>query len=203
MMQELQNVIIANALILIIPGLNFSVIVRNALLYGVSAANWTAVGITTAIMVHVILAVFSLSLILDKYPWLFDTIKYFGCIYILYLGCRFLYLSFSTEKSKEKQDNFVKSNFKTGFMIDILNPFVSMFYLSIFAPLIAQGNTIKELWIFFLSILILTLAWFLIVGTFFSKNIIRNIFRQYQNWIQRISGFAMFYFAYQLFISKM
>lgn len=205
-MQELQSVLLANALILVIPGLNFSVIVRNAILYGVSAANWTAVGITAAIMVHVLIGIFSLSLTLYNYPWVFNVIKYFGCAYILYLGIRFLHISFyNAEKSnpEEKIENLNKNNFKTGFMIDILNPFVSLFYVSIFSPLLAKGNTISDLWIFFLAILILTLGWFLFVGTFFSKIFIRNIFNKYQHWIQRISGLAMFYFAYQLFMAKL
>jgi threonine/homoserine/homoserine lactone efflux protein len=41
-------------------------------------------------------------------------------------------------------------------------------------------------------------AWFIIVGMFFSNKRVQDVFNNYRDWINRLTGTVLIYFAYNL-----
>ena len=197
--------------VLVIPGVNFATIVRNTVMNGLRSGVWTALGISGAILFHVFLSIFSLSVILNQAPQLFAFIKYAGICYLLYLGSRFIISAFGTEQSKSKSD-FLKStngndwmspfgSFKAGFLIDLLNPFVSIFFLTCFSTMVHESTPLSVKCGYALGIFLMTWTWFSLVSLFFASAMIRDQLFKKSRWVECFSGVSMYYFAIRVFLS--
>jgi threonine/homoserine/homoserine lactone efflux protein len=195
--ENIKTILFMNAAILVIPGVNFLLIARLSLLHGRREGLICALGITSAIMLHVIFALASVNVLLKSHPSLFDLVRICGAGFLLYLGTRFLLLAFRSYKQEEdgEQNPDRKGSFLAGFVVDLLNPFVSIFYLSLFAALEVDGMGVQASLTYSAVIFFLTLVWFSIVALAFSNQKLQAAFRGKDRWIQCLSGLAMYYFG--------
>lgn len=93
----------------------------------------TVFGLISGCLVHTTLLAFGVSLIIKQSETLFFIIKLFGAFYLLYLAYK-VYRSdtailLSNENIKQKT---TKQLFKQGFIMNVLNPKVSIFFLAFF-----------------------------------------------------------------------
>lgn len=193
------TILIMNGAILLIPGVNFLLIAKHSLLSGFSVGMRCAMGITGAIMFHVILSAFSISVLLKNYPALFELIRYGGAAYLIYLGTCFL-ISAYRERIPDSSafsslDIKTSEAFRAGFFVDLLNPFVSIFYLSLFSTLMMVNGSLFELTCYALTIFVITFSWFGFVAFFFAQKRMQGYFQGKNHYIQVLSGIAMYYFS--------
>lgn len=103
--------------------------VVNGRKYGIA----TVLGLMTGCIIHTSLIAFGVSLIIAESPTLFFIIKLFGASYLLYLAYQ-VYKSDASILINTK--NFAKKStsqlFKTGFLMNVLNPKVTIFFLAFF-----------------------------------------------------------------------
>lgn len=93
----------------------------------------TVFGLISGCLVHTTLLAFGVSLIIKQSEILFFIIKLFGAFYLFYLAYK-VYKSdtvilLSNENIKQKT---TKQLFKQGFIMNVLNPKVSIFFLAFF-----------------------------------------------------------------------
>ena len=124
-----------------------------------------SLGISLGNIIHTIIGVTGLSLLLKKFPAVLTTISILGALYLFYLA----YLSFLDYKSskvpsssKEMSLSFTQLT-KKAFLMNILNPKVSLFFLAFFPAFIPQ-NTPS----FALSFLLLGISFILVAFLVFS-----------------------------------
>ncbi len=103
--------------------------VTNGKYYGLATVG----GLMTGCLVHTTLVAFGVSVIISENETLFLTIKVFGAIYLLYLAYQVFR---SDSKVSLNSENIPKKNllqlFKQGFIMNVLNPKVSIFFLAFF-----------------------------------------------------------------------
>lgn len=159
---KLLIILLMNGSVLIIPGVNFLLIIRHSVSFGRIAAIQCALGITTAILMYAVLACYSVGLILTKFPVVFYMIKYLGVTFLIFLAWSALRMSNnSNEIIKKKRVIRKNGSFIEGLLVDLFNPFVSIFYISLFSTIIQPDTTVVELWVYILAIFSLTIGWFL------------------------------------------
>ena len=197
-------ILATNGLILLIPGVNFFLIVRYALLYGKRQGILCALGISSAILLHVSFALLCINTIVDLYPNAFLCVKVGGFLYLLFLSLQSLKKAFSKEifqsKVSEKID-ITESVFLSGFFVDLFNPFISIFYLGLFASLNLKTSTSYELSGYIFLISLITITWFVAVAIFFSSGTLREKLIKRNRLVQGISGIAILYFAMRLILT--
>ncbi len=93
----------------------------------------TVAGLISGCLVHTTLVAFGVSAIIKANDSLFFTIKLLGALYLLYLA----YIVFKSDsKVALTNDNVPKKTlwqlFKQGFIMNVLNPKVSIFFLAFF-----------------------------------------------------------------------
>ena len=195
---NITTILIMNGSILLIPGVNFFLIARYSLLNEFLTGFYCVMGITSAIMLHATLSMFSVSLLLKSYPQLFTIIRYSGGAYLFYLGTRLLVAS-SKKKHTSLESLSTKIHkteaFYSGFFVDLFNPFVSIFYLSLFSMLMPNGKSVFELSCYLGTIFIITVSWFCIVVCFFIYSPVKAYFQDKSKYILVFSGIAMYYFC--------
>ena len=152
-------------------------------------------GLITGCIVHTLALMIGLNLIVAKFPVVLDFFKFTGFVYLVFLSVKLLYtkIDFKDDFKKKQKINF----YMTGFLMNILNPKVFVFF-SVFFPNFIFSSDIS----FSLQILILGLIF--IVSTFlvfsiiiFTSNYISNylksnyFFNSIKSYLSSIVLFAI------------
>jgi threonine/homoserine/homoserine lactone efflux protein len=80
--------IVLSAILTVTPGVDMALVTRNTLSRGRSAAFATTLGVTSGLPIHAFLSAVGLSVILSRSALAFETVKFLGAGYLLYLGIR-------------------------------------------------------------------------------------------------------------------
>lgn len=197
-LNNIMLILMMNGSVMIIPGVNFLIVARQSVLNGLLAGVFCALGITAAIVLHAVLAAYSVSVLMTNYPLIFTVIRYLGAGYLFYLGTRFLIASFTNSAASVSFDD-LKSHkreaFRSGFLVDLFNPFISIFYISLFSTMMFTGESLFELGCYIGFIFAISIVWFSIVAIFFNHSLLKNRLQNKSRYIQAISGLAMYYFS--------
>jgi len=180
-------------LAVISPGPDFVLIVRQALLYGRRAAFLSAIGIGSALLVHVSYTVLGLGLIIAKSLLLFNIIKWAGIAYLLYLGYKALTSkggspSYSPSPVGPHNNQSALQSFIMGFSINLLNPKAVVFFLSIFSTFVALTTPMTIKFSYGLLMSGVAATWFMLLSLFMTTRIVRDLFMRLSKWIDRVSG---------------
>lgn len=103
--------------------------VANGTKYGLA----TTAGLITGCIIHTTLLAYGVSLIIKESESLFFVIKLLGALYLLYLAYKVYKSSSAIHLSNEyiPQKSLMKL-FKQGFIMNVLNPKVTIFFLAFF-----------------------------------------------------------------------
>ncbi len=88
--QNLYLFFIASLLLNLTPGNDMIYVASRSISQGIKAGIISAFGVFIGCFVHILAAVFGLSIIISKSAFLFELIKYLGAGYLIYLGVRAL-----------------------------------------------------------------------------------------------------------------
>ena len=93
----------------------------------------TIIGLMTGCIVHTTFVAVGISTIIKENNTIFSVIKILGAVYLLYLAYKVITggseISMSTEKIDKKTPFQL---FKIGFIMNVLNPKVTLFFLALF-----------------------------------------------------------------------
>lgn len=120
--------VIAAALLTISPGPDTLLVVRNTLRGGRAEGLRTTLGITAGLVVHASLSALGLSLILVRSATAFEVVKLAGAGYLIWLGVQSLLRRASPGASVAATGP--ARPFREGFLTNVLNPKVAVFYLA-------------------------------------------------------------------------
>tara|TARA_B100000795_G_scaffold269131_1_gene257658 strand:+ start:1245 stop:1859 length:615 start_codon:yes stop_codon:yes gene_type:complete len=143
MLETLFSFAIATSILAISPGPDNIFVLTQSIVNGKKFGLATVFGLISGCLVHTTLLAFGVSAILKESENLFFIIKLFGSFYLLYLAFK-VYRSDATIILSE--DNVEKKTttqlFKQGFIMNVLNPKVSIFFLAFF-PGFLYSDTIS------------------------------------------------------------
>ncbi|MDT0455844.1 LysE family translocator [Streptomyces sp. DSM 41527] len=124
-------------LIVVSPGADTLVVIRNALHGGARAAVQTAAGVCTGLVAWAVASVAGLSAVLAASPALFTAIKIAGAAYLVFLGIRAIA---SARRPLGDVDTPTQLNWRQGAVTSLGNPKVGVFYTSFLPQFIPAGN---------------------------------------------------------------
>jgi threonine/homoserine/homoserine lactone efflux protein len=130
---------------------------------GIMADDLVA-GLMSGCLIHTTLVAFGVSAIIKQSEMLFFIIKLFGALYLFFLA----YKVFRSEASVSLSENSMPKKslgqlFKQGFVMNVLNPKVSIFFLAFF-PGFLFSNTIRNVVQFYILGFLFIVVSFIIFG---------------------------------------
>ena len=128
----------ASVALTIAPGPDNLFVLSQGIARGRKAAIITALGMCSGISVHTTAAAFGISAIFYSSAVAFSLVKYAGAAYLLYLAYRTLKERSAVRLSKADERPPI-ALFKRGFIMNVLNPKVAMFFLA-FLPQFVSPN---------------------------------------------------------------
>ena len=143
--------VVASIVLCVVPGPDIVYLLSRCIAQGKRAGVFAAVGIAAGGYVHLAAAITGLSAILLTSATGFTVVKWLGALYLIYLGV-------SAFRNSETQDVTTTkrlsgsspwSIFWQGFVSDILNPKVAMFFLALLPQFVepGSGNPIGQLFL--------------------------------------------------------
>jgi len=175
-------------LVVLMPGTGVIYTVSNGLFLGKKASIAAAAGCTAGIIPHLAASILGLSAILHTSAVSFQLVKYAGAIYLLYLAWATWRDKSGLNFNKPGEPKNLRLIARRGFLINILNPKLSIFFLA-FLPLFVPENTTSptlHLTILSLIFMAMTLIVFIIYGL--SASGVRHYVTRSPNfvlWLQR------------------
>ncbi len=160
------------AVMVALPGADFTVVVRNALASR-SAGVATALGVTGGLLAHTALAVAGLAAVLVAVPVLFRTVQLLGGAYVLYLGISALRAARRrpgqagpAEAAAGQDDgahatNGTRRALRQGFLTNALNPKAPVLFLSLLPQFVPAGAApLPRTLLLAAIVVLLALIWF-------------------------------------------
>lgn len=158
----LSTFIIASAVLAIAPGPDVIYVLMQSIVNGKKYGMATAAGLVSGCLVHTSLLAFGVSAVIKESDLVFFLIKLFGALYLFYLAYRVFKSDAQLQlASVELPKNGFFKLFKQGFLMNVLNPKVAIFYLAFF-PGFLFSDTLSTVVQFYVLGLIFMLVAFVI-----------------------------------------
>ena len=150
---QLLAFIVAGLLLNLTPGVDVFYVVGNALRQGVRAGIVAGLGIAAGCMVHTLAAALGVSALIAASATAFTTLKWVGAAYLLWMGWGMLRSRGGLDAQAfasagaQVQGLPLSTVFRRGFLTNVLNPKVALFFLAFVPQFIAPG-TAHPAWAF-------------------------------------------------------
>ena len=132
-MEILISFILAVSILAISPGPDNIFVLMQSVVHGKKYGLATIIGLMTGCIVHTTFVALGISAIIKENNTIFLGIKILGAVYLLYLAYKVITggseISTSTKKIDKKTPFQL---FKIGFIMNVLNPKVTLFFLALF-----------------------------------------------------------------------
>ena len=134
------------ALLIVTPGADTMLVVRNVLARGARAGLLTTAGIAAGCFVHAILSALGVSLVLARSAMAFEAVKLAGAGYLIFLGLQSLWRARRPAEGEAPPGPAParrgSRSLVEGLLTNLLNPKVAIFYLAFLPQFIRTTDTV-------------------------------------------------------------
>lgn len=201
------------ALLVISPGPNGLLITQTVPFYGKKAGFLNITGFVVAFYIHGALAILGVSVLLLQSAHAFLIFKLLGAAYLTWIGLKALYFAFRKEKSISQEVSVTKATniaknkttskspimaFYEGFLTNVLNPKVSMFYLAAFPQFFSLEDSPFQALALVSLHAVINCVWFSIMILTLSRLKSYASSGRFKKWLQATTGTVFIFFGYKL-----
>ncbi|MGE8359900.1 LysE family transporter [Pseudomonas sp.] len=177
------------------PGPDFAVVVRESVAHGRRIGVFTALGVGSAIFLHVAYSLLGIGLIVSQSVMLFNALKWLAAAYLFYIGIKALRARpadpASAEPGRVIDERSVRGAFMAGFVTNGLNPKATLFFLSLFTVVINPHTPLAVQAGYGVYLAVATALWFCLVAMLFSQQRVRAGFARLGHWFDRLMGVVL------------
>lgn len=158
-MEELISFVIAVSLLAISPGPDNIFVLMQSVVHGKKYGLATIVGLMTGCIIHTVFLALGVSTIIKNNSFIFFGIKLFGALYLFFLAYKVFksssIISISTHEIEKKSPIQL---FKVGFIMNVLNPKVTLFFLALFPGFLFSESLSLSVQFFILGALFIVVS---------------------------------------------
>ncbi len=163
--------LLTSLVVVLVPGTGVIYTVSTGLMLRWKASIAAAVGCTFGIIPHLVASILGLSAILHMSAQVFQFLKYAGSLYLLYLAWGMWRDKGTLKFDQSERKNNAPQIILKGFMINILNPKLTIFFFAFLPQFISpsSGSTTTQLIFLGAIFMLMTLIIFVVYGIFASS----------------------------------
>ena len=182
-LQLLLSVAIIHFGIVIVPGPNFLVIVKNSLIHSRHAGVITARGVAIGTVAHVIAGLLGFTALISQSVLLFNAVKWMGTLYFIYVGIQMIRHANLT-KTTLAVDNAEKPTFtdgqalRSGLFTMLSNVKSAFYFLFLFTTVLPTTVNVDVQLSLIILIPVISLTWYSILALTFSNNVVRSMYQR-------------------------
>lgn len=180
--------LITSILLTLTPGPDILLVLSLSLSKGAQKGILFVLGLISGIIIHTSLIAFGVSALIIANLILFNSIKILGALYLFYLAYKTYQSNDSLNLKKQDFDTNNSALLKRGFLMNVLNPKVTLFFLAFFPKFINPDSdiffeTYKLGFTFMLQAFIIFSTVAILAGKL-SQNINNTAFNHFIKWFQ-------------------
>jgi RhtB (resistance to homoserine/threonine) family protein len=142
--------LLAGFLLNVTPGPDIAYIVARSAQCGVRGGVAAAFGITAGCLIHIAAAAIGISAILMTSALAFNALKWAGAAYLVYVGFKMMFASRRAQESPQSLRRptaaiKLRTIFFQGFLTNVLNPKVALFFLAFLPQFIRADASSKAM----------------------------------------------------------
>lgn len=179
-------------LLALVPGADTALVTRNALARGTRGARWTIAGIGAGCLVHATASALGLSAILATSARAYDLVKLAGAAWLVWMGVQAIRHAPTPAAHAEGARGAGTHPFADGFVTNLLNPKVALFYLTFLPQFIPAGAPVLRTSLLLAAIhILLGFAWLSLYAGFVNQ--MRGALTRpaVKAWLERATGAAL------------
>lgn len=202
---EFAGLMLAFGINAVIPGADFAMVLRQAVVHNRRAALLTSAGIASSILVRGTYTLLGVGLIVGQSLLLFNILKWAGVAYLVWLAVSALRGPPPKAPEIGEHDGAATSDlraFALGFLTNLLNPKAVLFFLALFTSLVSVHTGFETKVFYVGSMSLMLFAWFALVSVFFTTASVRQGFYRVGRWFNRVTGITFIARAYRAAIAQ-
>jgi RhtB (resistance to homoserine/threonine) family protein len=177
------------AVLTILPGADMALVMRNVLVLGRPRTMLTIAGIACGCVIHATASALGMSAVLATSATAFAVMKTAGAAYLVWIGVQSFRPKEAVAETGRSREARATAPFAQGFLTNLLNPKVAIFYLTFLPQFIAPGEPLLRRSLFLAGIHIAmgvvwlsAYAWFIErLGTVLARPNVKA-------WLERATG---------------
>lgn len=201
MLSEFFLLTIAHVIAVASPGADFAVVLKNTLRSGKTSGIITAIGVGCGISIHLIYTLFGIALILSQSELLFNAIKIIGALYLLWIAWQAFHSKAkksTTDTSQRHLEITTAQAFRQGFITNVFNPKVTIFFLVLFTNIVSSTTSIWIQSLYGFWLVIYTMIWFMFVAWTFSRKRVLFWYETHGHYVDWSMGLFLTFIAVKL-----
>jgi len=163
--------LLTSLIVVLLPGTGVLYTISTAIFVGKKESVFAAIGCTAGIIPHLLATILGLAAILHTSAVAFTIVKYIGVVYLLYLAYSMWKENVTIRMDENTQNKGLIKIATRGFLINILNPKLSIFFLAFLPQFISPTSIspVNEMLILSFIFMAMTFVVFAIYGIFASQ----------------------------------
>jgi threonine/homoserine/homoserine lactone efflux protein len=129
------------AVIVVVPGPDMALVLKNGVARGRQAAVATALGINAGLVVWALAAALGIAALLHASSTAFTALKLAGAAYLVWLGLRALREAWRGSPHESRPPARATSPFREGLLTNLLNPKVALVYTTLIPQFVDRGGS--------------------------------------------------------------
>jgi RhtB (resistance to homoserine/threonine) family protein len=192
-------------LVVTIPGPNFVAVTQYSISESRVEGFFIALGVSTGAGIWATASLLGLGVLFVHWPWLYDTIRIAGGLYLMFIGLMIIRSAFhfSLSSFKAKQLSVSKyAAFRRGLLTSFSNPKTAAFFGSLFVAVIPPQAPV---WVYVVTIVLIvcvSVIWYSLMAYFFSIEQVQSVYHRSKKFLDGITGSILLFLGDRLVFSK-
>ena len=192
MLDQLLVIVSVTFIVMLSPGPDMVLVLRNTFVGGRRAGLQTSMGILSGNLVHITYCVLGIGVLISQSILAFSALKYAAAVYLIYLGI----MSFrSRDQRLDTSDHEAQRPnrrwFVQGFVNNLLNPKGTLFYLGVFTTVITPETSASVMLLLIVSMMLVSASFWLFFVYTLDRPVIREFVERSQQTVNRICGVVL------------
>ena len=189
MLEQILVVVSVTFLVMVTPGPDMILVLRNTFVTGRRGGLYTSLGILTGNLVHITYCVLGIGWLISKSILAFEVLRYAAAAYLIYLGVASFRSSQNTLDAADRAGWPSNRNcFGQGFLNNILNPKGALFYFGVFTIVIAPGTPASVMLALIVSMMLVSTSFWLVFVWTLDRPGVRAVLERSRVKVNRMLG---------------
>ena len=180
-----------SALLIVTPGPDTALIIRNALTSGPHASTMSALGVAVGILAWATAATLGVGVLLERSSTAFTILKLAGAAYLCYLGLRSLLLKAPADAADSRTAPGDRGAWGQGLFSNLLNPKTGAFFVTVMPQFIVPGDPATRLVLMVAVFEAMLLAWLIAYGHVVSRVGRSGLGSRVRRFMTRLTGLVL------------
>ncbi|HEY8762526.1 MAG TPA: LysE family translocator [Candidatus Dormibacteraeota bacterium] len=190
------------ALLIVTPGPDTALVIRNALGSGARAATATAFGIGIGSLVWALASLLGIAVVLETSATAFTVLKLAGAAYLAYLGIRTLLLGRRSAEPASVARLDDRTAFQQGVLGNLLNPKAAVIFVTVLPQFIEPGDSTVRLVLMLIAYEAMLVPWLSLYGKVISRAGRSRAGARVRGWLNRVTGVVLIGLGVRLAVER-